>query len=197
MKTGTKVLFILAACVTIVLSFNLLSMLFSPNAPIYDSGYIFYDYINDTEFIDVNAPFINVGGRIYYIFKEEYAGSGVENYCNNIGYIDYKTGIAFTVCDDKKCVHNALNFKHICKFVDFTSNMVIDNEGYIYGSYQDKAFENRFYKRVRDPVYNKFELARYNLYNRSFHTLYIYKQDETNSNSYSNGFALERVDTRY
>lgn len=190
MKIGTKVLFILAVCVTIVLSFNLLSLLFSPGAPIYDSGYIFYDYVNDTDFIDVNAPFINVGGRIYYIFKEEYAGSGLEDYCNNIAYIDYKTGIAYTVCDDKKCVHNALNFKRTCELVDFSSNMVIDNEGYIYGSYQDNAFENRFYKRVRDPVYNKFELARYNLYNRSFQTLYIYKQDETVMNSYSNGFAL-------
>lgn len=190
MDKRRKILTVLVICVAAVPAVWLIVMLFTPGAPVYDPGYIFYDYENDTNYINENAPFINIGGRIYYIFKEAYMGGEVVNYCNNIAYIDYMTGVAYTVCPDKKCVHNALNFKNTCELVDFNANMVIDGEGYIYGSYEDGAFEDRMYGRNRDPSYNPVVLARYNLYNRSFQKLYSYKPDETAPKTYSNGFVF-------
>lgn len=184
-----KILIILTICL-ITATTSLLLYLSSTGAPIYESGYIFYDYENDTDYIDQTAPFINAGGRIYYIFKEPYIGNGIVNYCNSVAYIEYKTGVAYTVCDDKKCVHNAVNFRRTCELVDFQSNMTIDEEGYIYGSYEKGAFEDRLYRRERTPEYNQPELARYNLYNRSFQKLYLYKTDENSRNTYSNGFVF-------
>lgn len=185
-----KILIILICCLIAALAVSSFLYLSSTGAPVYEPGYIFYDYENDTGYIDEISPFINVGGRIYYIFKEPFKGGSVINYCNSVAYIDYKTGVAYTVCDDKKCVHNAVNFKRTCELVDFKSNMSIDDEGYIYGSYENGAFEDRLYGKERAPEYNKPELARYNLYNRSFQKLYSYKPDENSLNTYSNGFVL-------
>lgn len=164
-KTGKTVRRVLLIAVGIVFLAYLLYLLFSSPLDVYDPGHVFYNYDDDTDYINPNSPYVNVGGRIYFVYKEKYTKSGViYDFCNNIAYIEYDTGISHIVCNDKKCIHNKLNATRICELYSFDSDLRMDDEGYIYGTYTD-------------PKTDEYTLARYNLYNRSYEELYNFRHD--------------------
>lgn len=151
-------------------------LLFGNSVKTYDAGHVFFDYADDTDYINPITPFVNAGGRVYFICKESYTENIVYGFCSNIAYIEYDTGNTYIVCDNRRCKHNKVNYTERCVLLDFSSNLRLDDQGWIYGEYHDV---NR----------GKYSLGRYNLYNRSYEQLYEYDQEQNvDKPPYSMGF---------
>jgi len=147
---------------------------------VYDIGYIFYDYENNTDYINRTAPFINVGGRIYYLAKEDFYGGALVNACQIISYIDYETGIPYSVCESDQCIHNNVYYTKNCPLAYFRSDLVIDDQGWIYGVYQPgKLVSDVLQEPDNTMSVGLPELGRYNLYIQQYQTLYAHQPDHT------------------
>ena len=193
-RTTKRILTGLLIALAAVMAFRLLLNLLPPATKIYDIGYVFYDYENDTDYIDPDAPYVNVGGRISLIGKEEMRDGAIENYCNALAYIDYTTGFAYTVCESKKCVHNNVHYTMNCPLAYFTSDLHVDAQGWIYGSYHPGVIttEHQATDTSRQPGVP--ELGRFNLYNQSYQTLYLYETD-TSQPGYLTTDSIEHIMT--
>jgi len=173
------------ALLLILLAGRAIWLLMPDPIKVYDVGYVFYDYENDTDFIHPDAPYINVGGRVYFLAKENWYGGALKNVCQILSYIDYETGIPYSICESKTCIHNTLDYTRNCRLANFTSDLVIDDQGWIYGVYHPGVLKTDTYfqgygaiqDRTQDPGVP--ELGRFNLYDQSYQTLYLYEADTT------------------
>jgi len=183
--TRKRITTAVVALLLILLAARAVWLLMPDPIKVYDVGYVFYDYENDTDFIHPDAPYINVGGRVYFLAKENWYGGALKNVCQILSYIDYETGIPYSICESKACMHNNIDYTHNCHMVYFTSDLVIDDQGWIYGVYHPGVLNTEvsfagygtIQDRTQDPGVP--ELGRFNLYDQSYQTLYLYETDTT------------------